>query len=211
MADRELTWEEMLAQITDEEPEEGAPEPTTEPETPRTFKFGKMSVTREAPRPVLGDQVTTEPTWTAPSYDELTQALPIMGMTVMLNEGGRRNFPTKFHGVKGIIVDQQGSDGSVKNVIRKYKASGYVESWEVSVRFDNGETRNVHIKKLQKIQSDKNMVRYTDDWDGIYRYFEEGSDAERDMLDERAIIQKMPLQHRQVFTKAVQERKYYDA
>jgi hypothetical protein len=166
-----------------------------------------MSVTRRAPQLI----VEPEPTWTAPSYDELTQALPIMGMTVMLNAEGIKRFPTKFHGIKGIIVDQQGSDGSVKNVIRKYKASGYVEGWEVSVRFDNGETRNVHIKRLQKVPSDKNMVRYTDDWDGVYRYFEEGSDAERDMLDERAIIQKMPLQHRQVFTKAVQEKKYYDA
>jgi hypothetical protein len=209
MADRELTWEEMLAQITDEEPEPVTGYPTPEPitETPRTFKFGKMSVTREAPQPVI----EPEPTWTAPSYDELTQALPIVGMAVMLNAEGKKRFPTKFHGIKGIIVDQQGSDGTTRSVIRKYKATGYVEGWEVSVRFDNGETRNVHIKRLEKVPSDKNMVKYTDDWDGIYRYFEEGSEAERDMLDERAIIQKMPLQHRQVFTKAVQEKKYNDA
>jgi hypothetical protein len=195
MADRELTWEEMLAQITDEEPEPVTPEPV------------RVTAPRRAPQLI----VEPEPTWTAPSYDELTQALPIYGMSVILNEEGIKRLPSKFHGIRGFITDVQGSDGSVRSVIRKYKASGYVEGWEVSVRFDNGETRNVHIKRLHKVPSDKNMVRYTDDWDGVYRYFEEGSDAERDMLDERAIIQKMPLQHRQVLTKAVQERKYYDA
>jgi hypothetical protein len=198
MADRELTWEEMLAQIqpSTEETVEGADALLEE-------LLGEP--VRVTPRPAV---VAPQPTWIAPRYDDLTQALPILGMTVMLNESGRRSFNAQFHGVKGIIYDLQGSDSSTRNVIRKYKTNGYVESWEVSVRFETGESRNIRISHLQKVNSDKEAVRYTDDWDGVYLFFEEGSQAERDKLDERAIVQKMPLSNRKVYPKSEQESKY---
>jgi hypothetical protein len=198
MADRELTWEEMLAQIqpSTEETVEGADALLEE-------LLGES--VRVTPRPAV---VAPQPTWIAPRYDDLTQALPILGMTVMLNESGKRSFNAQFHGVKGIIYDLQGTDSSTRNVIRKYKANGYVESWEVSVRFETGESRNIRISYLQKVNSDKEAVRYTDDWDGVYLFFEEGSQAERDKLDERAIVQKMPLSNRKVYPKSEQESKY---
>jgi hypothetical protein len=201
MADRELTWEEMLAQIqpSTEETVEGADALLEE-------LLGET--VRVTPRPAV---IEPQPTWIAPRYDELTQALPILGMTVMLNESGKRSFNAQFHGVKGIITDVQGSDSSCRTVIRKYKSTGYVESWEVSVRFETGENRNIRISHLQKVNSDKTIVRYTDDWDGVYLFFEEGSQAERDKLDERAIIQKMPLNNRKVFLKTDQESKYNKA
>jgi hypothetical protein len=198
MADRELTWEEMLAQIqpSTEETVEGADALLEE-------LLGEP--VRVTPRPAV---VAPQPTWIAPTYDELTQALPILGMTVMLNDRGMQNIATKFHGVKGIIYDVQGSDSSCRNVIRKYKSNGYVESWEVSVRFETGENRNIRISHLQKVNTDNKTIRYTDDWEGVYLFFEEGSQAERDMLDERAIIKKMPLSNRQEYPKEQQKSKY---
>jgi hypothetical protein len=205
MADRELTWEEMLAQIQTEDTRTEDEKILDAEYEISTGEIAQRAIPRPPIRPTV---VTPEPTWTAPSYDELTQALPILGMTVMLNESGRRNIATKFHGVKGIIYDLQGSDSSTRNVIRKYKANGYVESWEVSVRFETGESRNIRISQLQKVSSDKEAVRYTDDWDGVYLFFEEGSQAERDKLDERAIVQKMPLSNRKIYPKSEQESKY---
>jgi hypothetical protein len=201
MADRELTWEEMLAQIqpSTEETVEGADALLEE-------LLGEP--VRITPRPAV---IEPKPTWIAPRYDELTQALPILGMTVMLNDRGMQNFATKFHGVKGIITDVQGSDSSCRNVIRKYKTNGYVESWKVIVRFEIGEQRDIPISYLQKVNSDKSIVRYNDDWDGVYLFFEEGSQAERDKLDERAIIKKMPLSNRQEYPKEQQKSKYNKA
>jgi hypothetical protein len=198
MADRELTWEEMLAQI--------------QPSTEETVEGADALLEELLGEPVrVTPVVAPQPTWIAPRYDELTQALPILGMTVMLNDRGKIGMSTSYHGVKGIITDVQGSNSSTRNVIRKYKATGYVETWKVIVRFETGENRETPISYLQKVNSDKSIVRYTDDWDGVYLFFEDGSQAERDKLDERAIIQKMPLSNRQEYPKEQQVRKYNEA
>jgi hypothetical protein len=72
------------------------------------------------------------------NYDELTQALPLLGMRVMINPKFDNDYNPEYRGITGTIINTQGDLGSTNDIIRQYKR-GISSRWTVSVKWDEEE------------------------------------------------------------------------
>lgn len=209
--EREMTWEEMLAmmQPNTEETVEGADELLKEflgEDVTETRKRNYMDAVRED-QPIA----PPAPTWTAPSFTELKQALPIHGLAVMLKKEHEEDYRSSIRGITGHIYDCNGFGSSVKNVIRLYKTEGKVHgSWKVKVVF-NGTKMTIPIERLEVAPYQGAMVKLEDNYDGEYRYFLKDSAEYYEFIDRRAIIDGYPAEVRNVYDLESQEKEYNEA
>jgi hypothetical protein len=79
---------------------------------------------------------------------ELTQALPMLGLRVMINPEFNHEYSRDVQGVTGTITSLQGDSRSVYKRITEYKQKGKSTGWSVTVKFDNGKTGTIRIEKL---------------------------------------------------------------
>jgi hypothetical protein len=83
------------------------------------------------------------------NYDELTQALPLLGMRVMINPKFDNEFSPEYRGITGTIVNIQGDQSTINNVIQNYK-KGKSDRWSVSIRWDEDKygASTIHVGKM---------------------------------------------------------------
>ena len=204
--ERELTWEEMLAMMQNEESESHVTDDELIDMLGLKPKRNYMGVVREdqpiAPR---------TPTWTAPSFAELEQALPIHGLAVKIKEEYEEDYRNSLRGITGHIYDCNGLGINVKNVIQTYKKEGKLDTnWKVKVVF-NGAKITIPIDKLEIAPYQGAMVKLEDNCDGEYRYFLKDSAEYYEFIDRRAIIDKYPAEVRNVYDLESQEKEYNEA
>lgn len=140
-------------------------------------------------------------------YNEVTQALPIMGMRVMINPEKENNYNGNVRGQSGFIIDLQGGEDDAEIQIRKF-SKGKPISWWVSVRFDNNEEISVRLEHMLKIHSDQTITKLLFSPHGNKIVATREAD---NVMDEYVIQKKRALRERTEYTYQKQEEFYEKA
>jgi hypothetical protein len=201
---RELTWEEMLAMM----------QPNTEETVKGADNLDELfEELLGVGAPIVNPTPTPPaPTWTAPSFAELKQALPILGLTVKIKEEYVGNYQTlSFSGITGHIYDRNGMASSIKRLIRDYKERGtFNTGWKVKAVF-NGHRINIPVYHLEVAPYIGALVQVEDNYEAEYRYFMKIVQEYYEFIDRRAIIDKYPATVKNVYDLESQEKQYNEA
>jgi hypothetical protein len=200
---RELTWEEMLAMM----------QPNTEETVKGADNLDELFEELLGEDTPIANPTPTPPapTWTAPSFAELKQALPILGLTVKIKEEYVGNYPRSVRGITGHIYDRNGMASSIKRLIRDYKERGsFNTGWKVKAVL-NGHRLNIPVYHLEVAPYIGALVVVEDNYEAEYRYFIENSKEYYEFIDRRAIIDRYPATVKNVYNLESQEKQYNEA
>jgi hypothetical protein len=105
---------------------------------------------------------------------DLEVALPLMGLRVMVNPKYFERVTSRVHNVSGTILNTGGNTFTEKGIIKKYKNTGELHDWTVTVLFDNARRESVKIGHLLPIANGhKNVYRIEFQEGDIMRWTEE--------------------------------------